>query len=230
MKIAILYYVSALGLSIIWALILWRGAAEAMLRRYALFYCYTAAFAAAYLGKLAAAHFMTNEGYAAFYFWSSVAQKVVAIAVLYRIFSVCGRPGSGRRWLVSVAIPVSAFLVTAIEKSDSHVYLRVLAALYIFVMALGAANISRLRGIVLGNNYYAMLGGILFPNILAAMAHLAYFSRFEWWPRSFLVYLGEPIVWLSWLIILAGMWRCDPPELQETLPRDQEVGREVVTC
>lgn len=89
-----------------------------------------------------------------------------------------------------------------------------------FTVVLGCLNILRLERVRLGRNHYAILAGILFPASFDAFNHLAYFSHQLWWPREVFAALGTPISWLSWLILLWGMWRYDPPGSQLSIPEN----------
>ena len=212
------YYFSASGLLILWSLIVIRGFRERMIGKYRLFYLYVAVCATAYLIRLTTAHFLGAEAYSLVYFWTNLGQALLAAALLYQIFRLSDRPGSKSRWVISLAIPLIIFVQSAV--SESYVYIRILNGVYCFIAVLGGINLTRLRYVALGRNYYAILGGVLFPGVLGALNHLAYFSRLPWWPRDLFVHLGDPIVWLAWLVMLFGMWRYDPPKPKNRNPSE----------
>lgn len=194
-----------------------------MLRHYKLFYTYVLIFATCYWLKLTSRPLIDNFTYSRIYFWTGVVQGCMAAFVLLQIFRLGGRAASKLRWAGIAAFPIMIFAVTSTETS-AHWYVRTINGLYALLTALALANLDRLKPLILGNNYYGILGGILIPNGLVTLNYMAYLSRFSWWPIDLFRHLGEPIVWIAWLVILAGMWRYSPPRRLDQFLRETRLG------
>lgn len=214
MDVPLAYYLSALCVLAFWGLLFFYGARARMLQRYRLFYAFAAVSALCYVTKWIGSQTLTPyPDYFFLYIGAAFVQASLAAALLVQIYLISHRPKSLAALVVPLVIAGMIFADTPVWK-EFQVYIRLTNSLYAFVTVLGGIVLFRLiltRDLIVGANYYSILGGLLFPHALYALNHLAYFSKLPWWPVSVFAHLGEPVFVLSWLVILAGMRRYDPP-------------------
>ncbi len=210
------YYVSAVALIGMWSFILVQGFRLGMVRHYRAFYVFTAVSMVCYVGKFLAALVLGLQSltYLYLFVWGYIVPKVFALGVLWSIAGASGRKKSPGLILLPLLVAGLVFADTPREAYFQTLF-RLTNGLFTLVTMLGVGvifHLRRARGLAVGMNLKAQLGGIVFPNALEMFGHFAYFSGL---PVRTFVALGEPVYLLSWVVMCVGMRRLDPPRWVE---------------
>lgn len=208
------YYVSGSFLVGCWVVLLWRGVTQGIVKRFPSFYVFVVISAVCYLTKVTAALVLglRSEVYPLIYVWGTIPPLAATVAVLWSLSRERQRRLSWLAVLLAGAVGAAVMADTPITKSYQAL-LQLTNGLYAFITAFGCLVILHLgsaQRLAVGFNVKAQLGGLVFPNALSFLAHLAYFSGL---PIRIFTVMAEPIYVMSWGVMTVGMWRLDPPRV-----------------
>ena len=190
-------------------------------RKYPLATFYIAVAATVYLTRTLSAYTIgTGFPYNYIYFWSSVPEHALALAVLLQAY-LQPRRLQFRDVHLALALP-AAIAVEAIAPWDSHIIFRALNVIYLYQTYLGIVTIARLftHGVTIGRSTAAIVAALIVPAAFRSMINVLYLHDPQIWTYTFTNIGLELSDVASWIILAYGLRKPDDPAVEAAQSMD----------